>query len=468
MSPVPLSLSRVQIAMSSVAGTPNWRSMRARSEPWRSISCVARLTRAGMTRVAAYSSKLLRKVPRWRRSKASTAGSSVRPAKAPSITARETPAAPASRPMADRNALKSPPHGAAAAGVAKSETQNRIASERNRMPFPPLGEAERHIMAACNKEMASRSGGRYRTNAGNRSPAFRPNRYREASACATKAQVSIRTLSHLKARLSKKDPGTPTCWSSVRDTKPAQAVGRLALQGPGALPSRDLDAGAERRFGARAVVCARQQLAAQPEHLGAVEALAGRLRHGEALLNGLDRLGLVARLEMHVRREAEQVDHEVARMNRPHRGDRLGSERQPLRDIAVLGEAPAGDPHAPGLRLREIVLGGHPHAQFRVRGGERHVAQHLGGRGGEIKRERQRKWIVETFGGGQRTVHHGACRLGVARKGERQRAKISRAAAGVAIAIARRQRAMNPAVEQGQRGVGVGTRLGELAADEGG
>src|SRR3954470_15667532 len=86
----------------------------------------------------------------------------MRPAKAPSITARETPAAPASRPMADRNALKSPPHGAAAAGVAKSETQNRIASERNRMPFLPVGEAERHIMAARNKETASRPGRRCR------------------------------------------------------------------------------------------------------------------------------------------------------------------------------------------------------------------------------------------------------------------------------------------------------------------
>jgi hypothetical protein len=42
MSPVPLSLSSVQIAMSSVAGTPNWRSMRASSAAWRCISCLAR------------------------------------------------------------------------------------------------------------------------------------------------------------------------------------------------------------------------------------------------------------------------------------------------------------------------------------------------------------------------------------------------------------------------------------------
>ena len=49
MSPVPLSLSSVQIATSSVAGTPNWRSMRPSSEAWRSISSLARLMRAGCT-----------------------------------------------------------------------------------------------------------------------------------------------------------------------------------------------------------------------------------------------------------------------------------------------------------------------------------------------------------------------------------------------------------------------------------
>jgi hypothetical protein len=46
-----------------------------RESAWRCISCLARLMRAGMTRVEAYSSKLLRNVPRWRRSKASTAPS---------------------------------------------------------------------------------------------------------------------------------------------------------------------------------------------------------------------------------------------------------------------------------------------------------------------------------------------------------------------------------------------------------
>jgi hypothetical protein len=135
MSPVPLSLSSVQMAMSSVAGTPNWRSMRASSAAWRCISCLARLMRAGMMRVEAYSSKLLRNVPRWRRSKASTALSRVRPANALSSTDRETPAAAASRAMAERKALKSPPHVAARACAAKSRVQNRMPIDLNSMPF---------------------------------------------------------------------------------------------------------------------------------------------------------------------------------------------------------------------------------------------------------------------------------------------------------------------------------------------
>src|SRR5262249_30613849 len=55
--------------------------------------------RAGMTRVEAYSSKLLRHVPRWRRSKASTASAGVRPANALSTTEREMPAAAASNTL---------------------------------------------------------------------------------------------------------------------------------------------------------------------------------------------------------------------------------------------------------------------------------------------------------------------------------------------------------------------------------
>jgi hypothetical protein len=53
MSPEPLSLSMVQIAMISVAGTPNCRSMRASSAACVRISFLARLMRGGMTRVDA-------------------------------------------------------------------------------------------------------------------------------------------------------------------------------------------------------------------------------------------------------------------------------------------------------------------------------------------------------------------------------------------------------------------------------
>src|SRR5215470_9340109 len=91
--------------------------------------------RAGMTRVEAYSSKLLRNVLRWRRSKASTAPSGVRPANALSTTEREVPAAAASRAMADRKVLKSPPHVAALAGAARSRVQSRMPSDRNSIRF---------------------------------------------------------------------------------------------------------------------------------------------------------------------------------------------------------------------------------------------------------------------------------------------------------------------------------------------
>src|SRR5262245_49961696 len=123
MSPVPLSVSRVQTAISNSFGTPNCRSTRDSSAACACISFLARLMRAGTTRVAAYSSKLLRKVLRWRRSKVSTAWSIVTPAKAWSTTERETPAACASRAMADRKVWKSPPHWAAWADGTKGKAR---------------------------------------------------------------------------------------------------------------------------------------------------------------------------------------------------------------------------------------------------------------------------------------------------------------------------------------------------------
>src|SRR5665213_1585745 len=86
----------------------------------------ARIKRGGTTRVAEYSSKLLAwNMPFWRRSKASTLGSGVMPAKAWPMTSRDTPAACASRPIAAMKALKSPPHWAAKEGVARRKTAAR-------------------------------------------------------------------------------------------------------------------------------------------------------------------------------------------------------------------------------------------------------------------------------------------------------------------------------------------------------
>src|SRR5262245_66626322 len=103
-----------------------------------------------MTRVAAYSSKLLRKVPRWRRSKASTAPSTVTPAKALSTTDRETPAAVASRAIADRKVLKSPPHFAAMAGETTDNAQTKVAIDRASMLIL-VGPDGRHHGTRCGR-----------------------------------------------------------------------------------------------------------------------------------------------------------------------------------------------------------------------------------------------------------------------------------------------------------------------------
>ena len=74
-------------------GTPYCFSIRDSSEACFSSICRPILIRPGPTRVETYCSKVLLKVPRWRRSKASTAGSWVTPESAWLITACETPAA---------------------------------------------------------------------------------------------------------------------------------------------------------------------------------------------------------------------------------------------------------------------------------------------------------------------------------------------------------------------------------------
>ena len=89
----------------------------------------------GPTRVETYCSKVLLKVPRWRRSKFSTAGSCVTPESACEITAGETPAACASADIAATKVLKSPPHRAARAGVAMT-VANKMAKQNLRMRIP--------------------------------------------------------------------------------------------------------------------------------------------------------------------------------------------------------------------------------------------------------------------------------------------------------------------------------------------
>ena len=103
MSPEPKSVSSPQIATSTSFGTPNCRSIRDSRAACRCSICVPRLIRPAPTRVATYSSKVLRNVPRWRRSNASTAWSWLTPMNALEMTLCETPAAAASRDMLAMN-----------------------------------------------------------------------------------------------------------------------------------------------------------------------------------------------------------------------------------------------------------------------------------------------------------------------------------------------------------------------------
>ena len=84
--------------------------------------------RAGMTRVAAYSSKLLRNVPRWRRSKDSTAGSLRHAGKGAGRSRRAKRRRPAaSRAMADRKVVE-----IAAALGGRMRDRRRRKAERNK------------------------------------------------------------------------------------------------------------------------------------------------------------------------------------------------------------------------------------------------------------------------------------------------------------------------------------------------
>src|ERR1700677_4751061 len=79
------------------------------------------------TRVETYCSKVLVKVPRWRRSKASTPESSCTPPSACAIVACEMPADAASADMLCTKMLKSPPQRAAKAGGEAMKALRQIA-----------------------------------------------------------------------------------------------------------------------------------------------------------------------------------------------------------------------------------------------------------------------------------------------------------------------------------------------------
>src|SRR5438445_6225852 len=96
------------------------------------------LMRPGPTRVETYCSKVFLKVPCWRRSKDSTAGSCCTPPSAALTTLGEMPAACASADMFCTKLPKSPPQRAANAGAAPSSdaTDNASAPSRARVrPF---------------------------------------------------------------------------------------------------------------------------------------------------------------------------------------------------------------------------------------------------------------------------------------------------------------------------------------------
>src|SRR5207248_7616742 len=93
------------------------------------------LMRPGPTRVETYCSKVFLKVPCWRRSNDSTAGSCCTPPSAALTTFAEMPAACASADMLETKLPKSPPQRAANAGAAPptDAADNAIAPSRARV-----------------------------------------------------------------------------------------------------------------------------------------------------------------------------------------------------------------------------------------------------------------------------------------------------------------------------------------------
>src|ERR1700733_6311723 len=94
------------------------------------------------TRVETYCSKVLVKVPRWRRSKASTPKSCCTPPSACAIVACEIPADTASADTFCTKVLKSPPQRAAKAGADAMKADRKM-NKRSRCMQNPLAKLNR-------------------------------------------------------------------------------------------------------------------------------------------------------------------------------------------------------------------------------------------------------------------------------------------------------------------------------------
>src|SRR5712671_3524522 len=88
------------------------------------------LMRPGPTRVETYCSNVLWKVPRWRRSNASTAPSCCTPPSAWLMTDCEMPAAAASCDIAATKVLKLPPQRAAWEGVMRNNVAKKADTQK--------------------------------------------------------------------------------------------------------------------------------------------------------------------------------------------------------------------------------------------------------------------------------------------------------------------------------------------------
>src|ERR1700754_2047096 len=119
--------------------------------------------RPAPTRVETYCSRVLLKVPRWRRSKASTAGSCVTPERDWEITDWEMPLAAASREMLATKELKWPPHWGEGEGVERRRKKRRtviraimigLLSSFRMMPAAPPLQAN-HCSAKSKNNSAS-------------------------------------------------------------------------------------------------------------------------------------------------------------------------------------------------------------------------------------------------------------------------------------------------------------------------